>query len=72
MSGYEENAKALREFCSPEMDDDLLCKMQSNLAGCLDCVMAYHYARQYFLKRNESSRKASKAIHVVHYWDRKY
>ncbi|XP_028393069.1 probable helicase senataxin isoform X2 [Dendronephthya gigantea] len=57
MSGYKANAKVLVEFCSPEMDDDLTRKMQLNLTGCLDCVMAYHYARQYFLKRNASSRK---------------
>ena len=55
--GYKANAKVLREFCSPEINAELSQKMNSNLAGCLDCVMAYHYARQHFLTTNETSQK---------------
>ena len=60
MMGYKENAEALEEFCSPEINTELSQKMNSNLAGCLDCVMAYHYAKEHFLSRNESCQKVMK------------
>ena len=59
MAEYKANAKVLKDFCSPEINTELSEKMNSNLAGCYDCVMAYHYARQYFLKRNQSAQKVN-------------
>ena len=60
MVGYKGNAEALEEFCSLEINAELSQKMNSNLAGCLDCVMAYHYATENFLSRNESCQKVMK------------
>ena len=60
MMGYKENAEALEEFCSAEINTELSQKMNSNLAGCLDCVMAYHYAKEHFFSRNESGQKVMK------------
>ena len=57
MMEYKENAEVLEEFCSAEINTELSRKMNSNLAGCLDCVMAYHYAKEQFLSRNESCQK---------------
>ena len=58
--GYKANSKVLKEFCSAENNThELLQRMNSNLSGCLNCVMAYHYARQYFLKRNKSAENVS-------------
>ena len=59
MMGYKENAEVLEEFCSAEINTELSQKMNSNLAGCLDCVMAYHYAEEHF-SRNESCEKVTK------------
>ena len=59
MAEYKANAKVLKDFCSPEINTELSAKINSNLAGCYDCVMAYHYARQYFLKRNQSAQKVN-------------
>ena len=60
MMGYKENAEALEEFCSAEINTELSQKKNSNLAGCLDFVMAYHYAKEHFLSRNESCEKVTK------------
>ena len=56
MVGYKENAEALEEFCSAEINTELSQKMNSYLAGCLAvlCDDSPLCKRTLFIKKQDA------------------